>query len=568
MNLPSFQEYFGSTWEQIAPLYQTLQSQEVNSESIDSWMLDWSELRKLVDERNARLSLAADLDTADEKAETAYHQFLEEFYSSAQSADQKLKEKLLESGLEPAGMELVLKKMRVEANLFREENLPLITAESKLGTEYNKISGAQSIIWEGEELTLVQVKTALLTADREKRQKLWELMADRQLADQDAINQLWVKFMKLRSDQATNAGFSDYRSYVWQRKLRLDYGPDQSKQFLKAVKKVVVPAASRVYQRYQARLGIDQVKPWDLLNDQTTFSLPALMVFETEEEFTSKVGGILNRVDPVLGGYFKSMVEGKLLDLMNRKGKAPGGFCTSFATEGVPFIFMNSSGKSSDLRVLFHEAGHAFHVYERVNLAYHHQWRAGMEFNEVASTAMELLAEPYLGEDQGGFMSTRDAALARLLNLEEKLLFWPYMAVVVAFQHWVYENPEQGISPGACDKKWAELVDEYMPGIAWDGYEKVKMTGWHRKLHIHLVPFYYIEYGLASLGAFQIWDKARNDPAQAIVDYRKALALGGTASLPELYETSGAKLAFDETTLGSVVELIEKTMAELEGQLV
>ena len=567
MKIPSFQEYFTSTWDQVEPLYQSLMERELKEETLDDWMSDWSELRKLVDERNARLSLATDLDTTDEDAEKTFHHFLEEFYSSAQSADQKLKEKLLESGLEPAGMELALKKMRVEADTFREENLPLSTQESKLGTEYNKISGAQSIEWEGEELTLVQVKTALLTTDRDKRQNLWQLLAQRQLEDRDAINDLWIQFMKLRADQASNADFPDYRSFSWQKRLRLDYSPAESKQFIQAVKDVAVPAATRVYERYKTRLGIDQVRPWDLLNNQTTFSLPALEVFETEEEFTAKVGAILNQVDPVLGGYFNSMVKGELLDLMNRKGKAPGGFCTSFATEGVPFIFMNSSGKSSDLRVLFHEAGHAFHVYERVNLDYHHQWRAGMEFNEVASTAMELLAEPYLAEDQGGFMSTRDAALARLLNLEEKLLFWPYMAVVVAFQHWVYENHDQGSNPAACDSKWAELIDEYMPGINWNGFDEIKMTGWHRKLHIHLVPFYYIEYGLSSLGAFQIWEKARQDSVQAVVNYRKALALGGTASLPELYEISGAKLAFDKDTLGSVVELIESTMADLEGQL-
>ena len=183
------------------------------------------------------------------------------------------------------------------------------------------------------------------------------------------------------------------------------------------------------------------------------------------------------------------MRDNQLFDLLNRKGKGPGGFCTSFATVGLPFIFMNAAGRSADLRVLFHESGHAFHIFERVNLAYHHQWRPGLEFAEVASTAMELLAEPYLGEEQGGFMSTRDAARTRLLNLEEKLLFWPYMAVVVAFQHWVYENHTEAKSPAACDAAWSSLIDEYMPGIDWEGYEDVKMTGWHRKLHIHQEPF-------------------------------------------------------------------------------
>jgi oligoendopeptidase F len=567
MKIPTFQEYFSYPWDNIKPFYQSLQERELIQDSLAPWMEDWSELRKLVDERYARLSLAAELNTADAEAEQAFHQFLEEVYPPIQSADQVLKEKLLESGLVPAGMELILKKMRTEADLFREENLPLMTRESKLSTEYNKISGAQSIVWEGEELTLVQVKTAQMTPDRKKRQQLWELMTQRQLEDRKAINDLWIQFMDLRKQMAANAGFPDYRSYRWQQRLRLDYSPAESRQFIQAIKDVVVPAASRVYQRYQTRLGIDQVRPWDTLNDQTTFSLPAIKVFDTQEEFVSKVGNILDRVDPVLGGYFSSMRERKLLDLMNRKGKAPGGFCTSFATEGVPFIFMNSSGKSADLRVLFHEAGHAFHVFERVNLKYHHQWRANMEFNEVASTAMELLAEPYLAEQEGGFMTTGDAAMARLLNLEEKLLFWPYMAVVVAFQHWVYENPGQGIDPAACDQKWAELTDLYMPGINWQGYDDIKMTGWHRKLHIHLEPFYYIEYGLASLGAFQIWDNARQDRPRAIVDYRKALALGGTASLPELYQAAGARLAFDAETLASVVELIEKTMADLEGEI-
>ena len=180
---------------------------------------------------------------------------------------------------------------------------------------------------------------------------------------------------------------------------------------------------------------------------------------------------------------------------------------------------------------------------------------------------MELLSEPYLAKDKGGFMSTENAARTRLLNLEEKLLFWPYMAVVVAFQHWVYENHKEGKNPSACDAKWSALVDEYMPAIDWEGYEDVKMTGWHRKLHIHQVPFYYIEYGLASLGAFQIMQNALRDQTKAIEDYRHALALGGTVSLPDLYHASGANLSFDAQTLGEVVNLIEENLVDLETKL-
>ena len=566
MKTPAFNVFVTLDWEGIQPLYQQLEDIELTEESLGLWMEGWSDLRKLVDERNARLRLATQLDTANKEKEKSYHDFLEHVYPSAQAADQGLKEKLLGSKLTPQGMELALKKMRAEADLFCEDNLPLMTEESKLDTQYSKILGAQTIQWQEEELTLAQVKSALLTTDRTVRKELWELLSQRQLEDREAINDLWKKFLAVRGKLASNAGFPDYRAFRWQQQLRLDYSPKESRQFIDAVKEVAVPAATRVYDRYRSRLGIDQVRPWDLLNNQTTFSIPALQAFKTEEEFITRVGNIINCLDPVLGEYFKSMQENDLLDLMNRKGKGPGGFCTSFSTLGVPFIFMNAVGRGSDLRVLLHESGHAFHVFERTGLPYHHQWRTGMEFAEVASTAMELLAEPYLSEDQGGFLSTEDAARTRLLNLEEKLLFWPYMAVVVAFQHWVYENHSLASNPDACDDKWSELIGFYMPGINWDGYEDVKMTGWHRKLHIHQEPFYYIEYGLASLGAFQIWENAQKDQEIALKNYRQSLALGGTATLPELYNAAGAKLSFDSDTLGSTVQLIEKNLAELELQ--
>ncbi|MCJ7715055.1 MAG: M3 family oligoendopeptidase, partial [Anaerolineales bacterium] len=523
MKTPTFQDFMTFNWEKIQPFYQYLEDFELTEESQDLWMEQWSDLRKLVDERYARLELATKLNTADELAEKNFLEFIEAVYPSTEAADQNLKEKLLTSGLTPKRMELALKKMQAEADLFREENLPLNTEARKLSTQYSKIFGAQTVIWEGEELTLTQIESKLLTTDRAVRKTIWELMSHRQLEDREAINGLWKEFMDVRGKLAANAGFSDYRAYRWQELLRLDYNPQDSRQFIDAIKEVVVPAATRVYERYQTRLGIDQVRPWDLEDNQGTFSLPAIQAFKTEEEFTSKVGDLFYRLDPVLGDYFKSMQEKELLDLMNRKGKGPGAFCTSFATEGIPFVFLNAVGRGSDLSTLFHESGHAFHVFESADLPYHHQLQVGMEFAEVASMAMELLAEPYLAESQGGFMTAEDAAQTRLLNLEGSLLFWPYMAIVVAFQHWVYENHQMASDPNVCDGKWSELVDQYMPGINWDGYEDVKQTGWHRKLHIHQVPLYYIEYGLAALGAFQIWQNAQKDQAKALQDYRQAL---------------------------------------------
>jgi oligoendopeptidase F len=554
-------------WEGIQPLYDQLLEIDLTVESLDAWMKDWSDLRKLVDERNARLSLATALDMSDEEAEKDYHGFLEDIYPFIQAADQKLKEKILASGLIPAGMDLALRKMRLEADLFCEENLTLRTQESKLKTEYGKIFAAQTVQWGEDELTLDQAKTKMLTDDRGVRRELWELIAERQLEDRKAVNDLWGQFMEIRKSLAANAGHKDYRSYRWQQRLRLDYTPEDSRKFVKAIKEVVVPAATRVYQRHQKRLQIEQLHPWDLINNQGTFNLPALKAFNTEQELIEKVGDVFKRLDPILGKYFQTMQQKGLLDLMSRKNKRQGGFCTSFATEGVPFIFMNASGRVNDLGVLFHECGHAFHNFERTKLPYHHQWRSGMEFNEVASTAMELLAQPYLSADQGGDLSPLDVTQTMILKLEGSLLFWPYMAIVVAFQHWVYENHDMASNPEACDDKWGELVNKYMPGINWAEYEDVRKTGWHRKLHIHTEPFYYIEYGLSALGAFQIWEKALDDPKLALKKYRQALALGGTETISKLFETAGAKLAFDHDTLGRVVDLIEDTLLALESQL-
>lgn len=560
---PAAVDFMEKTWEDIEPYFSLLLKFDLTGETLQEWMTGWSDLRKLIDERYARLQLANTLDTTDQAAEDAYHSFLEEIYPRFQAEDQKLKEKLLASGLKPDGMENPLRKMRAEADLYREENLPLLTEERKLGSAYNKILGAQSVEWEGRELTLARLWSLIQTPERENRRRLWTLLAERQLGDRVAINDLWVRQMEIRRTLAANAGKKDYRAYRWQQMLRLDYTPADSQQFVRAIEEVVVPAANRVYANYMERMEIEDLRPWDLLNNQLTLSLPALKAYDNVEEFETRVGEIFKRIHPRLGEHFAFMRSRNLLDLENRKGKAPGAFCTSFAVEGVPFIFMNAVGLGTDVRTLFHESGHAFHVFERVQLPYHHQWRPGLEFAEVASTAMELFAAPYVETSRGGFFEQQDADRFRRQHLEGKLLFWPYMAVVVAFQHWVYENPDLAADPSECDRVWGENIDRFMPSIDWTDFEDVRVTGWQRKLHIHRYPFYYIEYGLSLLGAAQIWMNTLVDPEKALEDYLVALRMGGTGTLPELFQTAGAKFAFDVETLAPAVALIEKTLAEL-----
>jgi oligoendopeptidase F len=279
-------------------------------------------------------------------------------------------------------------------------------------------------------------------------------------------------------------------------------------------------------------------------------------------ELIEKSEKIFHDVDPQLGEYYTVMRRENLLDLDNRKGKAPGGYCTEFPIAQRPFIFMNAIGVRDDVLTMLHESGHAFHVFERNHLPYIHQVQVTMEFAEVASMSMELLAAPYLLKESGGFYTDQEAARDRAEHLERIILFWPFMAVVDAFQHWAHMHPE-GLDPAACDVKWAELQQRFMPGVDWSGLDEALMTGWHRKLHIHVAPFYYVEYGLAQLGAVQVWRNALHDQATSLANYRTALALGGTRSLPELYRAAGAKFAFDAQTLRAAVDLIETTIDRL-----
>jgi oligoendopeptidase F len=552
-------------WEKFAPFYAALNNANLTAENVTAWMKSWSEIEKLVSEVYMRIYVDTTLNTKDETAEKKFHKFLEHVFPVSEAASQKLKEKLLASKLEVEGFDIQLRNMRAEANLFREENLPLLAEEQKLGNKYDKIAGEQSIMWEGEETTFPQLLPVYQDINRERREKAWQMTNERWLEDRKSINNLWVEFMELRGTIGNNAGYDNYRDYRWQELLRLDYTPQDCIDFQDAIEKVVVPAAVKIYEKRKKKLGLEKLRPWDL--DVAVSDNPPLKPFKSIGELIEIGGSIFQMVDPELGGYFGTMVEENLLDLKNRKGKSPGAYCIDYLYSKRPFVFMNAVGVQEDVRTFFHEIGHAFHVFESINLPYIQQMQYGAEIAEVASMSMELLTAPYLDIEKGGFLTKSETARARIEQFEGMILFWPYMAVVDAFQHWVYDNHEAAKDSNNCDAKWSELWGRFMKGIDVEGLEDWVATGWHRKLHIHQIPFYYVDYGLAQLGAAQVWANALEDQAQSVKNYRAALSLGATKTLPELFDTAGAKFAFDAETLGKSIDLIEKTLEELEATL-
>jgi oligoendopeptidase F len=557
-----------TSWPQAEPFVHDLLDRALSAATLDAWLSGWTQLARLVTETHQRLYVATTVDTEDQQSEHRYYAFLEEIYPAWQAAEQQLKQKLLGTGLEPANFAVALQHMRAQAQLFREANLPLLADEQKLLNEDDKLRGAQTVEWEGRELMLDQLQPLYQQTDRALRERAWRLAQARQLQDRGALNELWGRMQSLRPQVAANAECPDYRAYRWQQLARSDYTPGDCEIFHQAIEQVVVPAAERIYERRRRRLGVETLRPWDL--DVDVQGRAPLRPFGQVAELEAHCAAMLARVHPELGAQFEIMRREQLLDLDNRKGKAPGGYCTFFPVAERPYIFMNAVGVHDDVNTLLHEAGHAFHVFHTFDgdgLPYHQQWDVGMEFAEVASMSMELLAAPYLAAGTGGFYADADAARARIEHLEGILRFWPYVAVVDAFQHWAYTHPDAAADPSSCEASWSALWRRLMRGVDWSGLEDEMADGWRQKLHIFQMPFYYVEYGLAQLGAVQVWRNALSDPDGAVARYRYALALGCTTPLPDLYAAAGARFAFDAATLGQAVELIERTIEELEHPL-
>ena len=554
-------------WIDYEPYYNELEKRDLTEGTVQEWLEDWSTLASIVDEHYWRLYIDTTLNTADEGIDKRYNEYIEEIQPLAKTAEQKLKSKLLDSGLSPKGFETGLQRIRAEAGLFNEENLPLLAEEQKLGTEYNKIIGSMTVIWDGEERTLSQMFPLLHESDRSIRERAWHTTEERRLKERQNINELWEKFVPLRSQIAENADLPDYRAYSWRQKFRFDYTPENCKSFHSAIEEVVVPAAKRVYEKLRRRLVVDSLRPWDLYVDK--FGSDPIKPYESIEEFKSKSKTIFEHVDSKFGEYFQIMMDEGLLDLDTRKNKAPGAYSLGLHAIHRPFIFMSNTKTEEDVLTILHEGGHAFHEFERAHVHFFQRGEIYLpaEFAEVASMSMELLASPYLTKEHGGFYTEQEAARALIKQLEGNITFWPYMALVDAFQHWIYENPKEGSDASACEEKWAELWDRYMIGIDYSGLEVSRKTFWHRQSHIHTAPFYYVEYGLALLGAVQVFGNARRDQKKAVTDYRKALALGATVPLPELFSTTGAKFGFDSKTLRAAVDLMEEVIAEMEAKL-
>jgi oligoendopeptidase F len=552
-----------ATWEEVLPYYEALASRPLDRSDVEEWLADWSRFESLLSEAGALASFEYSCDTTDPARESAQLRFGTQIAPKAQEQRVRLESRLVELGYVRPGLETVVERFRNHMQLFSEANVPLFAELSSLGTRWSKVNGALSVEWDGEEKTPAQLLPYLLSDDRDVRERAFKMRARPYIEQRHVLAEIFDRMLDLRRQVALNAGFENYRDFAHREKNRFDYTPADCLRFHEAVESAVLPAVERIVERRRRRMGLARLRPWDTEVDAE--GRQPLKPFENVETFIDRAGSVFSHVDPEFRVYFKRMADAKLLDLDNRKGKAPGGYCQTLAFSKMPLIFMNAVGIDSDLTTLLHESGHAFHSFEASALPILFQRHPGSEMAEVASMSMELLAAPFIDKANGGYYSDEEARRSRTELLEGIVLFFPHCVSVDAFQHWVYIDDE-GRDADARDAKWLELRRRFEgDAVDWSGLDAERVARWYQQPHFFAAPFYYIEYGIAQLGALQVWRNSLRDRGDAVRKYREALALGAIRPMPDLFKAAGARMIFDGQGMKDLIELVEEELHKLDN---
>jgi oligoendopeptidase F len=544
----------------IEPYFRDLLARDISQPAdLERWLIDASELAACLAEQRTDRYVQMTCHTDNEELSQRYLRFVEEIDPPCRKLWHEVNLKYVAS---PAAQALSRERYfvmdrstRAAVELFREENIPLLVDQTRFAQEYQKICGQMTVQFEGEEKTLPQMSVYLERTDRDLRQQAWEVVAERRLQDRDKLEDIFDALRAVRSKLGENADLPDYRAYAFRAYQRFDYTPEDCLAFHDAIERAVVPAVRALNARRKELLAVDTLRPWDLGVDVK--GREGLRPFSTVEELCGGCQTVFDRIDRGLGADFADMRENNYLDLASRKGKAPGGYQSSYEEQRRPFIFMNAVGLHRDVETLLHEGGHAFHAYATRGEDLIEYRCAPIEFSEVASMAMELLATDHLDV----FYRGEDLVRAKRKQFEGIIGLFPWVATIDAFQHWLYTHPDHTRD----DRKaqWLALQERFGGGVDYTGYADAEAYGWHRQLHLFEVPFYYVEYAIAQLGALQVWQNARRDRPAAIRKYREALKLGGSRPLPELFAAAGIRFDFSYDTLAPLIEAVQDELQRL-----
>jgi len=550
-------------WAQIEPLLQALERAPLNTAlEVQDWLTRRSELDACLGEEGSVRHIRMMMNTADETIRKAFMVWVEDLSPRLKEAGERLDRQLFSSpGFSTLGPDYVVfvRSLKNRLELFRQENIPLEIEEEKTAQSYQQLIGAMTVPFQGEDRTIPQLQKFLEEPDRGVRESAWKAMREKYRAEDETLETCFDRLRNIRQQQAKNAGSDNYRDYAFRCYQRFEYTPGDCAAFHEAVERHVVPLIAKLRVKRAERMGLSVMRPWDEGADAE--SRPPLKPFERTDQFVAATSKIFKQLDDEFSGYFDQMSSLGLLDLDNRRNKAPGGFLAMLGETRLPFIFMNAVGRPTDVVTLIHESGHAFHAYLCRNQPLADFRGSPLEFAEVASMGMELLSA-HLWDAY--YPSPDHFKRARADHWKRVVWILPWVATIDSFQHWMYTHPDHTREERAA--KWLEIFKRFHPGLDISGLELLMAKSWHAQTHVFTSPFYYIEYGIAQLGALQLWRNAQQDPAQALSQYKKGLALGASRPLPELFQAAGLRFEFGAPIMAELMQDVEFQLSAL-GEL-
>ena len=551
------------TWDELYPLFKDLLDRAIDSSAdLEKWMLNRSELEAVIEEDAAWRYIRMTCNTTDEKLLNDFQYFATEIEPKIAPINNELNSKLIGSPfvkeLDQEKYFIYLRSVRKALELFKEENIPLLTEIQLEQQKYQSITGSMSVILDDKEYTLEQAAVFLKNPDRSIRERAWNAITDRRLQDKEQLDVLFNKLRKLRQKVAENAGFKNFRDYMFEAMGRFDYSPEDCFQFHDAIEKTIVPLLKEQSEKRRIALGVDSLKPWDTEVDAS--GKEPLKPFEGGEDLIQKTQSCFYQLNDYIGERIRIMNANKLFDLESRKGKAPGGYNYPLSESGAPFIFMNSANTFRDLTTMIHEGGHAVHTFISADLELNDFKHLPSEVAELASMSMELIS---MSHWDVFFENEEDLKRAKREQLNDVLKTLPWVATVDQFQHWIYTNPDH--STEERDKEWEKIFKRFGHNSAdWQDHQAALENLWQKQLHIFEVPFYYIEYGMAQLGAIAVWKNYIENPKKGLHDYLEALKLGYTKTIPEIYNTAGITFNFSETYVNELVGFVKQELDKLD----
>jgi len=548
-------------WEVLEPYFKNLDEREINSQAdLEQWLKDSSELEAAISEDACWRQVRVTCDTENKEYENAFNYFMMEIQPKIQPWADKLNRKLIAcpftKELDEKKYFTFLRNIKKSIDLFREENIPLQAELNVEAQKFGMIAGKMMVNVNGQEYTLQQAAKFLEDPDRKLREEVYRKVNDRRLQDKDQLNELFSSLVDKRNKVAHNAGFKNYRDFRFAELGRFDYTPADCFLFHDAVKQHVLPLINSIYEGKKKKLGLDTLRPWDI--DAEPQGTEPLRPFKNGEELTQKTIACFDELGTFLGDCLRKMKELGHFDLESRKGKAPGGYNMPLAESGAPFIFMNAAGTLDDVTTMVHEGGHAIHSFLSHHLELSGFKEYPTEMAEVASMSMELMS---MDKWTVFFDNKEELVRAKEQQLERVITILPWIAIIDKFQHWVYENPLHTLEERA--ENWLRILNEFAsPVVDNSGLEEYRKYGWQRQLHLFEVPFYYIEYGIAQLGAIGMWMQYKENGKKALDNYLAGLNLGGTRTLPELFSAAGLRFDLSPQHIGSLMNFVKK---ELDG---